>query len=199
MKASGPHDIVFATNNAHKLKEMREIMGDEWNVLGLRDIGHTGDLPETSETLQGNALQKAREVKRLYGMDCFADDTGLLVDALGGEPGVYSARYASPGHDSEANVALLLERMEGKTDRSARFMTVIALVEGDDETLFEGVAEGSITTERHGQGGFGYDPVFLPSGSMLTFAEMTDSEKNAVSHRGRATRQLVEYLKKHNK
>lgn len=199
MNLSLQRDIVFATNNIHKLKEMREIMGDGWNVLGLSDIGYEGELPETADTLRGNALMKAREVKRLYGTDCFADDTGLMVDALDGEPGVHSARYAGDGHDSEANMSLLMSRMEGKTERSARFMTVIALVEGDSETFFEGVVEGEIATERRGKGGFGYDPVFRPEGSTLTFAEMTDEQKNAVSHRGRATRLLVEYLKKNNK
>ncbi len=193
-----PRDIIFATNNVHKLKEMREIMGDGWNVLGLSDIGYEGDLPETADTLHGNALMKAREVKKIYGTDCFADDTGLMVDALNGEPGVYSARYAGNGHDSEANMARLISRMKGKTERSARFMTVIALVEGDFEFFFEGVVEGEIATERRGKGGFGYDPVFRPEGSNLTFAEMTDKQKNAVSHRGRATRLLVEHLKKNN-
>ncbi len=193
-----PRDIIFATNNVHKLKEMREIMGDGWNVLGLSDIGYEGDLPETADTLHGNALMKAREVKKIYGTDCFADDTGLMVDALNGEPGVHSARYAGNGHDSEANMARLMSRMKGKTERSARFMTVIALVEGDSEFFFEGVVEGEIATERRGKRGFGYDPVFRPEGSNLTFAEMTDEQKNAVSHRGRATRLLVEHLKKNN-
>lgn len=189
-------EIVFATNNAHKLKEVRGILHDTGiSVLSLGDIGCHDDIPETADTLDGNALIKAQWVKEHYGYDCFADDTGLEVDVLGGAPGVYSARYAGSGHDSAANVALLLKNLDGKEDRKARFRTVIALIIGNEKPiLFNGVVEGFITGELHGNGGFGYDPVFMPDGGDRTFAEMTDSEKNAISHRGRAVRKLVEYL-----
>lgn len=188
--------IVFATNNAHKLKEVREILGDTGIVvLSLEEIGCNDDIPETADTLDGNALIKAQWVKQHYGYDCFADDTGLEVDALGGAPGVYSARYAGPGHDSAANVALLLGNMEGMEYRKARFRTVIALIIGNGEpVLFNGIVEGCITHERHGESGFGYDPVFRPEGEMRTFAQMSDGEKNAISHRGRAVKKLAEYL-----
>lgn len=188
--------IVFATNNAHKLKEVREILeGTGIEVLSLGDINCHDDIPETSDTLQGNALQKACWVKERYGYDCFADDTGLEVDALGGAPGVYSARYAGPGHDSAANVALLLENMSGEENRKARFRTVIALLRGDlAPVCFNGVVEGEIARELHGENGFGYDPVFRPEGADVTFAEMTDEDKNSISHRGRAVKLLAEYL-----
>ncbi|MCI9607626.1 MAG: non-canonical purine NTP diphosphatase [Muribaculaceae bacterium] len=186
--------IVFATNNRHKLQELRRIAGDSWNILSLEDIGCDDDIPETADTLEGNAIIKARWVKDKYGYDCFADDTGLMVDALGGAPGVYSARYAGPGHDSAANMALLLKNLEGETNRSARFRTVIALAQGSDIRLFEGVVEGEITTVPAGCGGFGYDPVFKPLESSVTFAEMDADAKNAVSHRGRATAALMKYL-----
>lgn len=187
--------IVVATNNAHKLEEIRAIAGTAYNILGLADIGCTVDIPETSDTLAGNAIQKATYVKEHFGYDCVADDTGLMVDALGGEPGVYSARYAGPGHDSAANMALLLERMAGKTDRRAHFSTIIALTEGDSVRLFEGRVDGTITSAPRGTDGFGYDPVFMPDeAAPLTFAEMSAADKNAISHRGRATRALMEYL-----
>lgn len=186
--------IVFATNNHHKLSELREIVGDRIEILSLADIGCHDDIPETADTLEGNALIKARHVSEKYGCDCFADDTGLMVDALGGEPGVYSARYAGPECDSRANVALLLDRMKDATDRSARFKTVIALELGGKEYVVEGKVEGKITEECRGESGFGYDPVFMPEGFDKTFAQMTDSEKNAVSHRGRATAELLKIL-----
>ena len=186
--------IVFATNNAHKLWELRGIAGEEWNVVSLAEIGCHDDIPETAETLEGNALIKARWVKERYGYDCFADDTGLMVDALDGAPGVYSARYAGPGHDSVANMKLLLERMAGKDNRNAHFSTVIALVMDGEEHIFEGRVDGTIAREPSGCGGFGYDPVFVPENSGLTFSEMTAEEKNAISHRGRATRKLMEFL-----
>lgn len=187
-------EIVFATNNPHKLHEIREIMGDCWSVLSLAEIGCHDDIPETAATLQGNAEIKARYVKERYGYDCFADDTGLLVDELDGAPGVYSARYAGEAHDSEANMALLLENMKGKRNRKAHFSTVICLVMGGETKFFEGRVDGEITEERSGASGFGYDPVFRPQGGERTFAEMTDGEKNAISHRGRATRKLIDYL-----
>ena len=176
--------IVFATNNAHKLGELRGIAGEEWNIMSLAEIGCHDDIPETADTLEGNALIKARWVKARYGYDCFADDTGLMVDALDGAPGVYSARYAGPDHDSAANMKLLLERMADKDNRNAHFSTVIALVMGG----------GTIAREPSGCGGFGYDPVFVPENSGRTFSEMTAEEKNAISHRGRATRKLMEFL-----
>lgn len=189
-----PRKIVFATNNAHKLREIREIMGDYRQVLSLADIGCDDDIPETADTLAGNAEMKARYVKEHYGYDCFADDTGLHVDALGGSPGVYSARYAGPGHDSEANMALLLRNLDGITDRAAHFSTVICLLTDSETRFFEGRVDGVITDTRSGASGFGYDPIFRPDGEVRTFAEMTDDEKNGMSHRGRATRKLLEYL-----
>lgn len=186
--------IVFATNNAHKLGELRGIVGEEWNIVSLAEIGCHDDIPETAETLEGNALIKARWVKERYDYDCFADDTGLMVDALDGAPGVYSARYAGPGHDSVANMKLLLERMADKDNRKAHFSTVIALVMGGEEHIFEGRVDGTIAREPSGCGGFGYDPVFVPENSGRTFSEMSAEEKNAISHRGRATRKLMEFL-----
>ncbi|MCI8998338.1 MAG: non-canonical purine NTP diphosphatase [Muribaculaceae bacterium] len=188
-------EIVFATNNQHKLGELRAIVGDGMRILSLSEIGCHEDIPETADTLEGNALMKARYVKEHYGYDCFADDTGLMVDALGGAPGVYSARYAGPGHDSEANVNLLLENMKGCSDRSARFVTVIALLIGEEEFTFEGRVEGMILTERHGEAGFGYDPIFQPVEADCSFACMSPEAKNAISHRGRATQKLIEKLK----
>ena len=193
--------IVFATNNAHKLQEVRQILGERFEVVGLKDIGCHEDIPEDAETLEGNALAKARYVKEHYGLDCFADDTGLEVTALGGAPGVHTARYAelfSEGitHDSNANMALLLHNLEKKSDRSARFRTVIALIYKGEEHLFEGVCEGEILSERHGTEGFGYDPVFRPTGFDRCFAQMSAEEKNAISHRGRATQKLAEFLRK---
>lgn len=190
-------EIVFATNNINKLREIRRICGDEFRILELVDIGCTEDIPETADTFEGNAELKARYVKEHYGFDCFADDSGLMVDALGGEPGVYSARYAGgEGHDSEANMNLLLKKLEGVTDRRARFVTVIALIIGNELHTFSGTVEGEILTERHGNGGFGYDPVFRPLEADCTFAEMASDDKNAISHRGRATAALIDFLKK---
>lgn len=187
-------EIVFATNNQHKLAELRRIVGDRYHILSLADIGCHEDIPETADTLEGNALQKARYIREHYGYDCFADDTGLMVDALGGAPGVYSARYAGPGHDSAANMRLLLANMEGKSNRSARFVTVIALLLDGCEMTFEGRVEGEILTAPEGDGGFGYDPVFRPEGRTVSFAMMSADDKNAISHRGRATAKLIEYL-----
>lgn len=186
--------IVFATNNQHKLEEIRRIVGGKFRILSLKEIGCEEDIPETADTLEGNALMKARYVKEHYGYDCFADDTGLMVDALGGAPGVYSARYAGPAHDSAANMALLLSNLEGVADRSARFVTVIALILNGQEMLFDGTVEGEILTEAHGTAGFGYDPVFKPIESPVSFAEMDADAKNAISHRGRATARLMDYL-----
>ena len=187
--------LVFATNNAHKLEEIRAILGSEMEVLSLKDIHCEADIPETADTLEGNARLKAEYVYRNFGLDCFADDTGLEVEALNGAPGVYSARYAGgEGHDSEANMRKLLHELEGKTNRKARFRTAICLIEGGKEHLFEGIVNGSITEERHGTDGFGYDPVFKPEGYELTFAEMGNAEKNKISHRAHAVHKLCEYL-----
>lgn len=187
-------DIVFATNNQHKLEEIRRIVGGKFRILSLKEIGCEEDIHETADTLEGNALMKARFVKEHYGYDCFADDTGLMVDALGGAPGVYSARYAGPGHDSAANMALLLKNLDGVTERSARFVTVIALILNGQEMTFEGRVEGEILTVPAGTSGFGYDPVFKPTESSVSFAEMSADAKNAISHRGRATAKLMTYL-----
>ncbi len=188
--------LVFATNNQHKLQELRQIAGEGYEILSLADIGCHDDIPETADTLEGNALMKARWVNERYGYDCFADDTGLEVAALDGAPGVRSARYASEtGHDSAANMALLLENMRGKTDRSARFRTVIALIKGGETHCFEGEVKGEILEAPAGCSGFGYDPVFRPEGWSITFAEATPDQKNEVSHRGRAVRKLLEFLK----
>lgn len=190
--------IVFATNNAHKLEELREIVGDRMEILSLADIGCHDEIPETADTIEGNALIKARWVKERYGYDCFADDTGLMVDALGGAPGVYSARYAGEKCIAADNVALLLDNLRGVSERTARFVTVIALVMNGSEHLFHGSVEGVITSGCRGNSGFGYDPVFLPDGFSKTFAEMTDDEKNAISHRGRATKELLKFLHDEN-
>ena len=187
--------LVFATNNLHKLAEVRRILGESFNVLSLSDIGCHDDIPETADTLEGNALIKARWVKEKYGFDCFADDTGLMVDALGGDPGVYSARYAGPGCTPDDNVELLLHKMEGIGDRHASFRTVIALIIGDKTTTFTGQADGSIALARDGQAGFGYDPIFISAETGKTFASMTADEKNAISHRGRAVGKLCDYLR----
>jgi non-canonical purine NTP pyrophosphatase, rdgB/HAM1 family len=187
-------ELVFATNNAHKLEEVRAIAGPDLKILSLAEIGCHDDIPETADTLEGNALLKARWVKEKYGADCFADDTGLMVDSLDGAPGVYSARYAGPGHDSEANMAKLLAELEGVTDRKAHFSTIIALVTDKDTHVFEGRVDGSIATERHGDGGFGYDPIFVPDETGVSFAEMSPEAKNAISHRGRATAALISFL-----
>lgn len=188
--------IVFATNNKHKLQEIREIVGDKLTISSLLDIGCTEDIPENEPTLEGNALAKARYVKEHYGYDCFADDTGLEVEALNGQPGVHSARYApGEGHDSQANMKLLLENMKDKQNRSARFRTVIALIVDGKEQLVEGIVNGYITEQPSGSEGFGYDPVFVPEGFEKTFAMMTSEEKNNISHRGRATRKLLDILK----
>lgn len=186
--------IVFATNNAHKLSEIRSILGDEYEILSLRDINCDVDIPETASTLEGNAEIKVRYIKEHFGYDCFADDTGLEVDALNGAPGVFSARYAGLEHDSLKNMNLLLKNMSDKTDRKARFRTVIALLIDNQLTLMDGVVEGEITLQPQGDNGFGYDPIFSPEGFDVTFAQMDSSIKNKISHRARATEKLIEYL-----
>jgi len=187
-------ELLFATNNKHKIREISDLLHADFRIMGLADVNITEDIPEDEDTLAGNALGKARYVHERTGMNVFADDTGLEVDALGGEPGVFSARYAGEGKSFDDNIDKLLLRMEGVTDRRARFRTVIALILDDREHLFEGAVEGEILSERRGTGGFGYDPVFRAEGFDLTFAEIPLSEKNTVSHRARAMRKLLEFL-----
>lgn len=189
-------NIVFATNNKNKLREIRDIVGSRYNILSLSDINCHEDIPETADTIEGNALLKARFVKEKYGYDCFADDTGLEVEALDNRPGVYSARFAGEECNSEKNIDKLLSELKGIENRKARFRTVIALLKGETEEEFEGVIYGNISHERHGEGGFGYDKVFVPENYDRTFAEMLTEEKNSISHRAKATRLLIEYLNK---
>lgn len=190
-------ELVFATNNAHKLSEIRAIFGDTLHILSLADINCHDDIPETADTLEGNALIKARWVKERYGYDCFADDTGLEVEALDGEPGVHTARYAYPDrHDPEANTQKLLASLKNATNRKAQFRTAIALILNGEEHVFEGVVRGEIATEKRGTEGFGYDPVFIPENTGRTFAELGTDVKNQISHRARAVAKLVEYLSK---
>lgn len=186
--------LVFATNNTHKLEEIREMLGSRHEIVSLRDIQCHEDIPEEQDTLEGNALQKARYIHDKYGLDCFADDTGLEIEALGNAPGVYSARYAGTAHDSEANMRKVLREMEGTTNREARFRTVIALILDNREYLFEGIVSGEILTEKHGYEGFGYDPIFRPDGFAESFAEMPLHTKNEISHRGRAVQKLCRFL-----
>ena len=187
--------IVFATNNQHKLSEVRAVLGDSFELVTLKEVGITEDIPETGATLDENASQKARYVFERTGLDCFADDTGLEVEALDGAPGVRSARYATDGHDFTANNRKLLRELEGKSNRKARFRTVISLIRGGVEQQVEGIVNGTIATAEAGCGGFGYDPLFIPEGHEVTFAEMSADEKNAISHRGRAVAELVKLLR----
>lgn len=186
--------ICFATNNAKKIEEVKAALGSDFEIVSLQDIGCFEELPETGYTLDYNAFEKARFVKTNYGVDCFADDTGLEVDALNGEPGVYSGRFSGEPRSDERNIELLLEKIEGKNDRKARFRTVIALILDGNEYKFEGIAEGEIISEKVGVGGFGYDPVFKPSGFDRTFAELSLDEKNEISHRGKAVKALISFL-----
>lgn len=200
-------DIVFATNNQHKLDEIRNILGDRFNIVSLNDIGCHEDIPETGDTLEENAWQKAEYIRNKYGLSCFADDTGLEVDALNGEPGVHSARYAdNTDHDSDANMEKLLNKLGNNTNRKAHFRTVIAFLEKKEvcpcgctniwkKHQFEGIVEGQIAYERHGTEGFGYDPIFVPEGYNQSFAQLGIDIKNSISHRARAVRKLAEYLK----
>jgi XTP/dITP diphosphohydrolase len=187
-------ELLFATNNKHKIREISDLLDGRFKILGLSDVNITGDIPEDAETLAENALFKAKFVHDRTGMNVFADDTGLEVDALGGAPGVYSARYAGEGRSFDDNINKLLAEMQGAENRRARFRTVIALILDGTEYFFEGAVEGKITTERKGTGGFGYDPVFLADGYDRTFAEIPLSEKNRISHRARAMRKLLEFL-----
>lgn len=194
--------LIMATNNEHKLKEVRQIL-DYKDILikGLEEVGCYDDIPETADTLEGNALLKARYMYSHYGVDCFADDTGLEVEALDGQPGVFTARFGQMNgygnsHDADANMQCLLDKLQGKENRKARFRTVIALVCEGKEYIFEGIVEGEILTEKSGQEGFGYDPIFAPEGKGISFAEMSAEEKNQISHRGRAVEKLIAWLKK---
>ena len=202
--------IVFATNNQHKLQEIRDILGSDYEVVSLKEIGCNVDIPETGNTLEENALQKAQYVYDHYHLSCFADDTGLEVEALDGAPGVHSARYAEgTDHDSEANMAKLLRELDGKENRKARFRTVICYIEKKDVCpcgctsikkihQFDGIVEGHIATEKQGTEGFGYDPIFVPEGYDQSFAQLGEEIKNSISHRARAVAKLAEYLKNKN-
>ncbi|MDD3194521.1 MAG: non-canonical purine NTP diphosphatase [Paludibacter sp.] len=187
--------LVFATNNSHKLEEVSAVLGDQLDILSLKEIGCTEDIPETATTLEGNALLKAQHVYNQYGYDCFADDTGLEVEALEGRPGVYSARYAGEDQNAERNMEKLLHELEGSTNRRARFRTVVALIEGGNVRYFEGQIAGQIIGNRKGSAGFGYDPVFVPDGYSQTFAELGSELKNKISHRALAIQALIKYLK----
>ena len=187
--------LVFATNNKHKLDEVRKITSHHpVEIVSLAEINCFDDIPETADTLEGKALQKAHYIQEKFGLNCFADDTGLEVEALNNAPGVYSARYAGPGHDSEANMKKLLHEMEGKENRKARFRTVIALVWNGKTYTFDGIVNGTITTTKRGENGFGYDPIFIPEGYEQTFAELGNDIKNQISHRAKAVEKLDEFL-----
>jgi len=188
--------LVFATNNKHKLEELQAILGDQFTLLSLKDIECFDEIPEEQPTLEGNASQKAYYIYDKFGMNCFADDTGLEIKALNGEPGVYSARYAGEDKNSEANMKKVLEKLTKINEREARFRTVISLVIDGEEKQFEGIVNGEILTEKRGDSGFGYDPIFKPEGFDQSFAEMGLKDKNKISHRGRAVQKLVDYLKK---
>ncbi len=187
-------EIVFATSNQNKIREVQKMLPDNIRILSLEDIGCLVDIPETSPTIEGNALQKAQYVVDHFEKDCFSEDTGLEIMALDGRPGVYSARYAGPQRDPQNNMDKVLAELRDQTDRSARFKTVVALYLNGNMHTFEGIVEGTIRTSRSGEGGFGYDPIFQPDGYSVTFAEMTDEEKNKISHRGRAIRKLLDFL-----
>lgn len=191
-------EIIFATHNQNKLKEVQVLMPSYIKLISLEDLGFDEDIPETSGTIAGNAIQKVEYLKNRFQQPIFADDTGLLVEALDGEPGVYSARYAGEQKSSEDNMDLLLKKLTNNNNRSARFVTAIALDLNNNQTLFEGVCEGSILLERSGSKGFGYDPIFQPDGYEKSFAEMTLTEKGAISHRAKALRKLIDYLKEVN-
>ena len=186
--------LVFATNNLNKLKEVQALMPNHIKLLSLKDIGCFEDIPETQNTIEGNAIQKAEFIKANYGYDCFADDTGLEVEALNGAPGVYSARYAGPQRNAQDNMDLLLKSLNGNVNRNARFKTVIALQLNNKQLTFTGICEGEITTSKHGDEGFGYDPIFKPKGHNMTFAEMDLNLKNSIGHRGKAILYLVNFL-----
>ena len=189
--------LVFATHNVHKAREIEQILGPGFKVMTLRDIGQEEEIPETGATLEENALLKARFVREKYGYDCFSEDTGLEVAALGGAPGVHTARYSGERRDPEENIQLLLTNLTDQPDRSARFRTIIALLTGEEELLLEGICTGRIAFTKQGTGGFGYDPVFIPDSYEQSFAELDEAVKNEISHRARATRKLIEVLEKY--
>lgn len=188
--------LVFATNNAHKLEEIREMLEKKYEIISLKELGCHDNIPETQDTLEGNALQKARYIHKKYGVNCFADDTGLEIKALNNAPGVYSARYAGDAHDSETNMEKVLRQMKGISQREARFRTVITLILNNRIHSFEGIIEGEILSSKQGESGFGYDPIFRPKGHSLSFAEMSLADKNKISHRGQAIQKLVKFLQK---
>lgn len=188
--------LVFASNNKNKIAEIQQLIGDKFEIVSLQDIGCTEDIPETAETIEGNAILKAQYVYDKYGLSCFADDTGLEIDALEGEPGVYSARYAGEQKNADDNMALVLQKLESQTNRSAQFKTVIALNFGSEHFLFEGIVKGIITPVKRGNEGFGYDPIFQPEGFDVTFAEMSMQQKSTISHRGKAVEKLINFLKR---
>ena len=186
--------IVFATNNPNKLKEIQSLITKEIEIISLNEIGCNEDIPETGDTLEANAFQKAHYIKDNFNYDCFADDTGLEIDELNGEPGVYSARYAGPERNANANMKKVLNELKGKKNRKAQFRTAIALILKGEEHLFEGKVEGYISKDKQGNEGFGYDPIFIPENNIRSFAQMSMQEKGAISHRGRAVKKLVAYL-----
>lgn len=188
--------LVFATSNPNKLKEVKAMLQGQFELKSLKDIGCTEEIPETAPTIEGNAIQKATYVREHYQLDCFAEDTGLEIDALDGEPGVYTARYAGPARDADANMDLVLEKLASLENRSAQFKTVIALIQNGQTHTFEGIVRGTIAHQKSGETGFGYDPIFIPEGYQRTFSEMTAEEKNQISHRARAIQQLQSFLLK---
>ncbi|CAG5084323.1 non-canonical purine NTP diphosphatase [Parvicella tangerina] len=187
-------NIIFATGNENKVKEIQAMIGDNYDILSLKDVNCLEEIPETANTLIGNAIQKAEYIYKKFGKNCFADDTGLLVESLNGDPGVYSARYAGEQKNSEDNMNLLLQNLSNKTNRKAKFQTAICLIWEGEQHIFTGEVEGEITLEKHGNDGFGYDPIFLPFESKQTFAEMSLSDKNLISHRSRAVKKLADFL-----
>lgn len=188
--------LVFASNNKNKIAEIQQLIGDKFEIVSLEEIGCTEDIPETADTIEGNAILKAQYVYEKYGLSCFADDTGLEIEALNGEPGAYSARYAGEHKNAGDNMALVLQKLESQTNRSAQFKTVIALNFGSEHFLFEGIVKGTITPVKRGNEGFGYDPIFQPEGFDVTFAEMSMQQKSTISHRGKAVEKLVNFLKR---
>ncbi len=187
-------ELIFATHNKNKLREVNELLSGKFKLLSLSDINCKEDIPETQNTIEGNALQKARYIYKKFNKDCFADDTGLEIEALNGAPGVFSARYAGEGKNSDANIEKVFRELKHSTNRNARFKTVFALIINGKEYLFEGIAEGSISKEKHGTSGFGYDPIFFPKGYTKSFAQMSSEEKNKISHRGLAVQKLIAFL-----
>ena len=191
--------LVFATNNAHKLAEVRAILEPEFTIISLDDLNCKDDIPETADTLEGNALLKSTYIHEKFGLDCFADDTGLEIEELGGEPGVYSARYAGEDNNSDNNMRKVLSLLENKTNRKASFRTVIALILGEKTLYFSGEIKGDITLHPQGESGFGYDPIFVPEGYQLSFAQLSAGEKNKISHRALAVNKLIDFLKHNSK